>query len=61
MWAQQSLAVNERRQLGYPNASYPREEDILSTPDIVGHRSMAFQSTGAEPMKQGSQSGGFWL
>jgi hypothetical protein len=46
MGAQQSLSVNKRRQLEYPTASYSKE-DIMSTPDIVGHKSMTFHNAWA--------------
>jgi hypothetical protein len=45
-----SLSVNKGRRLEYPAARSPREEDIMSLPHLVGHRSMAFGSAWVEAM-----------
>jgi hypothetical protein len=43
-----SLSVNDRWHLGYPAASSPKEDGIISVPHLVGHRSMTFGSAWVE-------------
>jgi hypothetical protein len=42
--------MNDGGHLGYPDASRPREQDIISVPEIVGHGCVNFGSTWVEPM-----------
>jgi hypothetical protein len=41
---QLSLSVNDRGQLQYPTARSPRNDDIMSMPNMVGHGSISFDS-----------------
>jgi hypothetical protein len=50
MGAQLSLSVNDRRWLGQPTARRPREEDIMSMPNLVGYGSITFDSAWVELM-----------
>jgi hypothetical protein len=56
-----SFSVNNRGHLGYPAVISPKEDGIMSVPQLVGHRSIAFGSAGVELMEIKRASGGFWL